>query len=171
MKNIEQELSRVEGVLESAAFLVSKGDAAREAHAEIVRAIVLLNEIRASEPVTSGGASPRRNASGSGFSDESQEINKVSRRLGRWVKRQDQLNARILNAYLKLERAGEPVITEEMLRAEFGDDVSFGTNFLQMRIIAQKNHGKIFDQYGDRITIWPPVEAAVRKYAQTVFGE
>lgn len=35
----------------------------------------------------------------------------------------------------------------------------------------KKNYGKLFDQYGDQITIWPPVEYAVGKYEKTVFGE
>jgi len=170
MENIDLDLSRLEDSLETAAFLVSKGDSAKEAHAEIVKALVILNEIR-SPGVQSADVSSVSKRKETRMDLESREINKVTRRLGLWAKRQDQINARILNAYLRLEQSGTPVITQQMLHAELPGEASFETNFLQMRIIAKKNHGKLFDLYGDQITIWPPVEYAVRKYEKTVFGE
>ena len=166
MESIDLNLSRLEDSLESAAFLVSKGDSVKEAHAEIVKALVILNEIR-----SIGGTSSVSERKETRMDFESREINKVTRRLGLWAKRQDQINAKILNAYLRLEQSGTPVITQKMLHAELSGEASFETNFLQMRIIAKKNHGKLFEQYGDQITIWPPVEYAVRKYERNVFGD
>ena len=47
---------------------------------------------------------------------------------------------------------------------------SFESNFAQMKIIAEKNHGKIFEQYGENISLWSPVTDAVREYENVVFG-
>ncbi|MBM95272.1 MAG: hypothetical protein CMI09_05430 [Oceanospirillaceae bacterium] len=98
------------------------------------------------------------------------EVEKVNRRLRLWAKRQNQINSRILNAFLKLKRSGLTVITESDLRGEFLEEKSFDSNFLQMKIIAEKNHGKVFDQYGEIISIWRPVADGVNEYESIVFG-
>ncbi|VAW60316.1 hypothetical protein MNBD_GAMMA08-1532 [hydrothermal vent metagenome] len=38
-----------------------------------------------------------------------------------------------------------------------------------MKIIAEKNHGKVFDQYGENIVLWPPVVPSIREYEKVVF--
>ena len=38
-----------------------------------------------------------------------------------------------------------------------------------MKIIAEKNHGKVFEQFGGNITLWKPVVTGVREYEKTVF--
>ena len=38
-----------------------------------------------------------------------------------------------------------------------------------MKIIAPNNHGKVFEQYGDNISIWDPVVGAVNEYEKNVF--
>ena len=150
------------GQLETAAFLVTQGGAARDAHAQIVRGLVLLAELESAYLKPISTAAPTL--------DTSEEINKVKRRLGLWVKRPGQINARILTAYLKLERSGSTKITEADLKSELRDEATFESNFLQMRILADKNHGKIFETYGDRVTLWPPVVPAIREFEKAIFG-
>lgn len=147
--------------LESAAFLMA-GGAAREAHAEIVQGLVLLAEIESAYLKQSSPEAP---------SDTGQEINKVKRRLKLWAKRPDQINARILTAYLKLERSSaSSTVTEADLKNELRDEVTFESNLAQMKTVADKNHGKVFETYGDRVTLWPPVVPAIREFEKAIFG-
>ena len=161
MDSIESKLARLKGHLESVAFLVSRGSSEQEAHSKIVQSLVLLAEIenqliKPIEPeVHDRSAIP--------------EINKVNRRLKLWAKRQDQINSKILNAFLKLERSGATPVREIDLRNELPDEKSFESNFVQMKIIAERNHGKIFEQYGENISLWSPVIDAVREYENVVF--
>ena len=163
MENIASKLSQLKNRLASAAFLVSKEGAAKEAHSEIVQSLVILSEIE------SLCLTPEMPASAT--EAEHDEINKVRRRLKLWAKRPDQMNAQILNAFLKLERSGIPVITENSLKNALPEDFPFESNFAQMKSIAPKNHGKVFGQYGVQIRLWPPVVYMVREYERLVFEE
>lgn len=163
MSDIEPKLPLLKQRLENAAFLIGKGGAEKEAHSEIIQSLLLVAEIE-SNLTTSRSVTP---ISGG----KSHEANKVRRRLRLWAGRQNQINAKILNAYLKLRRQGKTIITEQDLRGELPDENSFESNFAQMKIIAERNHGKVFDQHGDRITIWDPVAADVREYEKFVFED
>lgn len=150
--------------LESAAFLVTQGGASREAHAEIVKGLVILAEL---ENCFTHSASTSASTE-----TPVEEINKVCRRLKLWARRPDSVNARILKAYLKLQRANpEKVITESDVKNELPDVTKFESNFMQMRIIADKNHGKVFDIKGSSVLLWPPVEPAIREFERFVFKQ
>lgn len=97
------------------------------------------------------------------------EKNKVRNRLELWAKRQNQINSRILNAYLTLERKGYTRITTSMISNQLRDIKSFQSNFNQMKTIAPHNHAKVFDVLDDVVTIWPVVEIHVRDYERKVF--
>lgn len=160
MSDIELKLSLLKKTLESAAFLVSKGSAEKEAHSEIIQSLILVSEIE------SLFALPKKTGAPSG--SENHEAKKVRRRLRLWAGRQNQINAKILNAYLRLQKSGRKTITEQDLKNELPDEQSFDSNFAQMKIIAERNHGKIFDQHGEQITIWGPISADVREYEKIV---
>ena len=163
MNDVNSKLSLLKNRLESAAFLVGKGGAEKEVHSEIIQSLILVSEIE------SNLIAPKKTNASSG--SEIHEANKVRRRLKLWSGRQNQINAKILNAYLKVQRDGKSVITEQDLRNELPEESSFETNFTQMKIIAERNHGKIFDQHGERVTIWDPISADVREYEKIVFGD
>ncbi|MAX55488.1 MAG: hypothetical protein CL537_08265 [Alcanivoracaceae bacterium] len=110
-------------------------------------------------------------ASASDEDDTTEEVRKVARRLNLWAKRQTQINSRILIAWLTLRRAGQQRITEADLRHALDDEPSFATNFTQMKIIADRNHGKVFELKGEVVAIWPPVARYVDTFEQQVFGE
>jgi hypothetical protein len=163
MENIEAKLSHIKNKLESAAFLVTQEGSAKEAHKEIVRSLVILSDIE------SGLALPEM--AGSSRKANVDEINKVGRRLKLWAKRPHQINSKILTAFLRLERSGASVIKESDLRNALPEESSFESNFTQMRIVAEKNYGKVFEQYGEKVTLWEPVISDIRKFERIVFEE
>lgn len=97
------------------------------------------------------------------------EKNKVRNRLELWANRQSQINSRILNAYLTLERKGYTRITTSMIGNHLRDIKSFQSNFNQMKTIASHNHAKVFDVSDDVVTIWPVVEIHVKEYERKIF--
>ncbi|EOC1340516.1 hypothetical protein ACI09V_004145 [Cronobacter dublinensis] len=101
---------------------------------------------------------------------ELQEVSKVSRRLKLWAKRPEQMNTKILKAFLKLSDGTDRKVSEAQLKQEVGED-NFDINFVQMKNIAEKNHGKVFDVNGSEVSIWPPVAAAVEEFRRTVFSK
>ena len=145
MNNIEPKLAQLKNHLELAAFMVSKGTSEKEAHSEIVHSLIVLSEIE--------GLLVKPKAPEANEKTNINEVKKVNRRLKLWAKRPNQINSKILNAFLKLERSGATTITEIDLRNELPDEKSFESNFVQMKIIAEKNHGKIFEQYGENISL------------------
>ena len=102
--------------------------------------------------------------------EELAEISKVENRLRLWVNSQHQINAQILNAFLVIERTGA-VVSEADIKRQLDSGIDFNSHFVQMRVIAQRNHGKVFDLERGAVTIWPRVEHAVRKYEREVFGK
>ncbi len=111
------------------------------------------------------GCSPR-------ILDEKDEVKKIERKLPRWASNPTQTNSRILRAYLTLEeRNGQDGITVKMLEEEYekqGGKAPFHSNFVQMKIIAPKNHGKIFEVNGEVVSIWPKVSDLVNKYKNQI---
>ncbi|KWU01188.1 hypothetical protein [Vibrio toranzoniae] len=97
------------------------------------------------------------------------EKDKVRHRLERWALHQDQINSRILNAYLTLERKGYSPITITMLQNQLLDMKTFLPNFNQMKSIAPHNHAKVFDVRGEIVRIWSVVEVHVREYENKIF--
>ena len=104
--------------------------------------------------------------------EELSEINKVERRLKRWANNQEQINPKILNEYLKMQKDAVNPITEDLLRLNYDNDTEFYKNYPQMKAISLKNHGKVFDLVRDgrreKIVIWEPVKDYVMEYAQEV---
>ena len=161
MTSIETNLATLKEHLHSTAFLVSKGGSEKEAHSKIIQSLILLHEVE--------NALTQPEAPKASRKPDTNEINKVTRRLKLWAKRQDQINSKILNAFLKLERTGATIITEADVKNELPEEKSFESNFSQMKMIAEKNHGKIFEQHGEIVTLWSPVTGAVREYEEIVF--
>ena len=93
------------------------------------------------------------------------EINKVQRRLKLWAQRQSQVNAKLLNLYIKLAHAGE-IVTVDGFREAYGNDEEFLRNYPQLKNISPKNHGKIFEEDKQVITIWEPVIEFVEEYKE-----
>lgn len=163
MDRVAQKINELREQLESAAFLVAQPTEHKAAHKEIVKALISLTKLDI--------AYERTSSSKSSSVSEVDEINKVKRRLKLWATRHHQLNAQILTAFLRLERQGVSPITERVLHRDIGAEPTFSSNFLQMRISATNNHGKVFELNGENVSLWPPVESAVREYEKVVFDD
>jgi hypothetical protein len=164
MNNAEDVFIELKSQLKVCAFKVSNGADRNEIHDLLIEAIVKLNKLESIAPISESAKKSLAILS------DTAEVNKVARRLKLWANRQDQKNSRILSAFLDLRRNGHSKITESQL-ADVVNDPAFATNFNQMKIIADRNHGKIFDQSGENITIWPPIKAIVNEFERVVFPD
>lgn len=147
--------------LEDATFMLVDDASRKDIHSKLISCLVILEQVK-------NGMDPTASPSNS---NEIEEVNKVNRRLRMWAKpdRQSQYNSKILNAYLELVHSGRQKITDEELRTTAGGESWFLPNFNQMKAIADRNHGKVFEVNGQYVSIWPPVRAAVREYEKRVF--
>ena len=159
---IKSTLDQLEASLRQAAFLVGKNAASEVIHDKLISAILLVNELK---KIDQSNTHTRREGQPE---SEASEVNKVKRRLKLWAKRPNQINHQILRAYLHLQSQGKKEITEEDIEPIVQNEASFSTNLIQMRTISEKNHGKVFEQIGSRLVIWPPVEAYVREFEQDI---
>ncbi len=162
--NIRYQLSQAEIIFEDVAFLIAKGASAKDIHSNIIKGLIVLSDIKKSI-LTQDIKEEKPNQS------ESDEVEKVQRRLKLWSKpeRQQNINSQILNAFLKLRQSGEKHITEIDIQNKLKNVDDFKNNFDQMKNIAEKNHGKVFEQNGGQIEIWEPVSLLVSEYEITVF--
>ena len=157
--------------LHKAAFLVTRPDDVEAAHREILRCLVLIEYLERDGEGGSGDQPGVRNfgSRSNRSAEESAEIAKVERRLRLWAKRPTQINAQILKAFLHARRDGAILITEQAIRERMPVPRSFESNFAQMKVIAPKNHGKVFEQQGLEVKIWEPVKDFVREFERNVF--
>jgi len=130
MTPIEPKLLQLKDKLESTAFIISKGGNEKQAHSEIVQSLVIVSEVLQ----LIEGINHQDKSIDKSLSDitDAGEVNKVARRLKSWAKHQDNINAKILNAFLELERSGVSIITEEALKNKLPELNTFKTNFNQM---------------------------------------
>ncbi len=107
------------------------------------------------------------------INDEDTEIQKVKNRVLRWIKNPDQYNAKILNTFMALSNNNQHPIPVSTLEKHSGLNYSkFITNYNQMKIIAERNHGKVFEEKDGEVTLWEPVaEFIMDLYANQEKGE
>lgn len=187
----KQSLTLLKENLTEAAFLVAREGTTKEAHSKILECLVVLSELE-KDYVAIGMLSTDRyvanleNISSKKINIEDielAEVGKVTARLERWAIHTSQNNSMILTAFLKLQQSSSEPITVEQLREAFFKEAEeqkkimpsgrskeniFLTNFTQMKNIAERNHGKVFDQVGFEISIWPRVADAVSEYGKKV---
>ncbi len=163
-----QPVFELKRLLKETAFLVAEKAPSNQVHAKIVDCLVLAAKIT-DESIN---APPHRTdsdsyiASASGQNKkETEEINQVRRRLPRWKNNPQQINSRILAAFLELRNKGSNEITQEQIKEKFNGDIDkFDGNFSQMINFGAQNHGKVFERNGAFIEIWEPVKEAVARF-------
>jgi len=173
-------LSELKDTLKKAAFQVVNKAEPQETHALLVEALVIVSRLehrehepsppRAADEATVSSVAVAASGCGNLSLAEVNEVKKVRNRLRLWSRRPQQINARILTAFLNLRRSGMTHISEQSLRSELPSDLPFYSNYAQMKIIADRNHGKVFETDGDQVSIWAPVEADVREFERQTFG-
>jgi hypothetical protein len=95
--------------------------------------------------------------------EEEKEIQKIKRKISGWVINKEQINSKILYAFINLYKKfkGNVNIYNLSVEAKESGVSTFDGNFNQMKNFGEKNHGKIFDQRGDNVYLWKPVEKIV----------
>jgi hypothetical protein len=93
-------------------------------------------------------------------SEEEKEIQKVKSRISGWLKNKGHINSKILYAFINLHNKFNGRVNIHNLRIE-SNVSTFDSNFNQMKIIGERNHGKVFDQRGDYVFLWKPVEEII----------
>lgn len=88
---------------------------------------------------------------------KSSEIEKVKRRIPRWLNKPSQTNSRILIIVMehlsKKESVSFSIIEKQCEKID-----KFRGNFEQMANFGVKNHGKVFERNGDTLSLWSPVK-------------
>ncbi len=83
---------------------------------------------------------------------ENEEVKKVKSKVPKWFDKKEQINSRILFAFLELQDKNNTV-TFEMLREQCGVK-TFKSNFQQMSNFGKKNNAKIFTKNKDSDTVY-----------------
>ena len=96
-----------------------------------------------------------------------EEIAKVKRRIPKWRENPDQINHKILDAYLRLSKDNDNITVEE-LRRYCNENYKlsrkqFNGNYSDMRNKRKKNHAKVFEQTSDLIKLWDPVAEFIKQ--------
>lgn len=102
----------------------------------------------------------------------STETPKAIRRIPRWAKNKDQINHKILRAYLLLKEENEQVTVFDIERLCLDRDrtdtytPTFRNNYAQMKIETPKSTGKVFEETNGFVTIWDRVEPTLMQYKE-----
>lgn len=96
---------------------------------------------------------------------EAQEIEKVKRKLPLWLEKRNQYNYKILKAFMDLSNNGNHSVNIISLERylNFNDSKKFLAHYNQLKTISAKNHGKIFEENNQQISLWEPVEEFIKK--------
>ena len=90
--------------------------------------------------------------------DIENEIERVKRKVPKWLSKPHQYNSRILFAYIKLSMFNQlPVKFHELMNFTEMDEKVFLGHYNGMKIISEKNHAKVFEEENKIITLWQPI--------------
>lgn len=89
---------------------------------------------------------------------ESDEVQKVHRKVPRWLNNPSQYNYKILTTFMTLSNNNATPISVALLEKHSNiEDNKFTSHFNQMKIISEKNHAKVFDEVYGEVKLWEPV--------------
>ncbi|MUM77750.1 hypothetical protein GKC30_08895 [Pseudodesulfovibrio sp. F-1] len=89
------------------------------------------------------------------------EIQRVQTRVPRWFNNPSQINSRILIEFLSISDSGDRHVSIDELKKQCKIK-TFDTNFAQMKIFGERNHGKVFDVIDGKVTLWSPVKDFIK---------
>lgn len=96
---------------------------------------------------------------------EAIEIERVKRRIPKWIEKPSQINSRILNLYMKLSKKASVLVSYEDLKEKYEQlyGSSFKSNYDQMKNFGKKNHAKVFSESkSGLISLWEPIAIFVK---------
>lgn len=95
---------------------------------------------------------------------------KANQRIPKWAQRPNQYNHKIIRAYFLAEHQNGTVTLSDM-KALCSDESTpelyvptFSANYAQMKLDGQQTHGKVFEDDGTIVTIWPVVRDVLMQY-------
>jgi len=91
------------------------------------------------------------------------EIEKVKRKVPKWMKKTHQYNYQILKAFMELSDNNANRIEVEALEKYVNIGQAFLANYNNLKTISEKNHGKVFDEIDREVELWEPVAEFVEK--------
>ncbi len=169
MKNIISEIKTKAKQLTINLSQIGDGYTKEQLHEDAIDLLLKTHELETIYNQTSKNNSvPKKKEASMAIKDE---INKLNRRLPLWANRQHQINSKILTLFLRMKEEGFSPVTEELLMEKYGNYSEFSTNFQQMKTIASKNHGKVFDVQNGSVKIWEPIREIVNEYKNAIFGK
>lgn len=92
------------------------------------------------------------------------EVDKVKRKVPKWLDNPNQICSRILIIYMKLSNNNALQVKRSKLQSEFekGCDEPFFSNYNQMKYFGERNHAKVFSEDGNgNIQLWTPIASFV----------
>jgi hypothetical protein len=100
---------------------------------------------------------------------------KAIQRIPVWAVKPNQYNHKIIRAYFKaVEINGNATIDimEQLCSDRDNPDMyvpTFKNNYSQMKLDGPKSHGKVFEDDGETVTIWPEVEDILMRYKSSFY--
>jgi len=89
---------------------------------------------------------------------ESGEVQKVHRKVPRWLNNPSQYNYKILTTFMTLSNNNTTPISISLLEKHSNiEDNKFTSHFNQMKIISERNHAKVFDEAYGEVKLWEPI--------------
>jgi hypothetical protein len=89
---------------------------------------------------------------------ESDEVQKVYRKVPRWLNNPSQYNYKILTTFMTLSNNNTTPVSVSLLEKHSNiENNKFTSNFNQMKIISERNHAKVFDEAYGEVNLWEPV--------------
>lgn len=95
---------------------------------------------------------------------EAIEVDKVKRKVPKWLNSQGQICTTILTQFMRLSENGKKGVSREELK-EASENLGvndFMGNFNQMKNFGEKNHAKVFSEDNYIITLWEPISDFVK---------
>ncbi|MBQ8617257.1 MAG: hypothetical protein IJ418_07045 [Clostridia bacterium] len=95
---------------------------------------------------------------------------KANQRIPAWAQKPNQYNHKIIRAFFAASNGGTTALLSEMEKLCSDSSVpelyvpTFRNNYAQMKIDGPKSHGRVFEDDGHMVTIWPDVQATLMKY-------
>ena len=95
---------------------------------------------------------------------------KANQRIPAWAHKPNQYNHKIIRAFFAASNGGTTALLSEMEKLCSDSEVpelyvpTFRNNYAQMKIDGPKSHGRVFEDDGHMVTIWPDVQTTLMKY-------
>ena len=88
----------------------------------------------------------------------SDEVQKVYRKVPRWLNNPSQYNYKILTTFMTLSNNNTTPINVSLLEKHSNiEDNKFTSHFNQMKIISKRNHAKVFNEAYGEVKLWEPI--------------